>query len=135
MQDTTLLVGDTHPEYVGNWYYHNEQSEPESYRLNLLKPTMTHDGHASYLKCEMSNDTRGNSSIKKRYSRTTEEARVIGISVGDITIEQHWEFLYIENVLHVPSRPFTEGGAEYLYVEGYKLMKIKKEINVVCPES
>jgi hypothetical protein len=135
MEDKTLTVGNTNPEYIGNWYYHNEISEPEFYQITILELQVLENGKASYLQCEISNDSRGNSSMKKRYSIINEDARVIEISDGKITIEQQWEFLHLEKSLDVPSIPFTEGGIDYLYVEGYQLMRTNKPTKPFCPES
>jgi hypothetical protein len=135
MKDSTLLVGKTNPEYVSHWYYHNEKSEPDFYQLNLLELIISNDGQASYLQCELSNDSRGNSTTKKRYSVVFDDARVINISDGGIIIEQHWGFVHLENSLYVPSAPFIEGGTEYLYVEGYKLIRTAKKMAEGCPEN
>jgi len=135
MKDATLWLGKTNPEYVGHWYYQNEKSEPEFYQLNLLELIISDDGQVAYLQCELSNDSKGNSTTKKRYSVVFDDARVIDISDGKMTIEQHWGFVHLENSLDVPSIPFIEDGIEYLYVEGYKLMRATKKMAVGCPES
>ncbi len=135
IKDSKILIGKSNPEYVGLWYILDEKSEKDYYHLKSVAFEVQENGNSSYFKCVIVEDSRGNGHSTSRTSVFFPDSRVIKIMPGKIVLEQSLYFLHIESSLDVPSIPFIESESEYLLVEGYKLKKTTKEVDLHCPES
>jgi len=67
LKDAPIAMGQQHPQYLGTWYLHDEQSNADSHHFKSVLFEINGDGTATYLKCIIVNDATGN---HKHSSRT-----------------------------------------------------------------